>query len=63
MDFELNEKIIEQVSEFKYVGSVISNYNTNRNLEYRIQIFTKINGGIRRGFGKENDEGNSAKTV
>jgi hypothetical protein len=50
---ESNEKIIEQVSEFKYFGSVISSDNTDRNLEYRIKTFNKMKVGIRRSFGKK----------
>jgi hypothetical protein len=48
---ELNGKN-EQVSEFKYLGSIISNYSTERNLDYRKQTFNKMNGFIRRSFGK-----------
>jgi hypothetical protein len=52
---ELNRKITEPVSEFKYsyLGSILSNYNTDKDLEYRIQTLNKMNGVIRRSFGKK----------
>ena len=46
------KKVIERLSEFKYLGSIISNYSTGRDLDHRIQTFYKMNGVIRRKFGK-----------
>ena len=34
---EINGKITKELSEFKYLWSMISNCNTDCNLEYRIQ--------------------------
>ena len=42
---------IEQVTEFKYLGYCISEYK--RDLEDKLQIYNKINGAIRRHFGKQ----------
>jgi hypothetical protein len=36
----ISEKIIEQPSEFKYLGNMISNCNMDSDLEYRIQHLT-----------------------
>jgi hypothetical protein len=38
---KLNGEITEKISEFKYLGSIISNYNTGGDLEHRIQTFNK----------------------
>jgi thiamine monophosphate synthase len=46
----INDKIIEQVTEFKYLGYCISEYRSD--LEDKLQIYNKINGAIRRHFGK-----------
>jgi hypothetical protein len=45
----INDKIIEQVTEFKYLGYCISEYK--RDLEDKLQTYNKINGTIRRHFG------------
>jgi hypothetical protein len=50
---ELDGKVIEQVSEFKHLGSIISNYNAEWDLEYRRQSFNKVNGVIRRKMEEE----------
>ena len=42
---------IEQVTEFKYLGYCISEYK--RDLEDKLQTYNKINGAIRRQFGKQ----------
>jgi hypothetical protein len=47
----INEKIIEQVTEFKYLGYCISKYKSN--LEDKLQTYNKINGVIRRHFGRQ----------
>ena len=44
----INDKIIEQVTEFKYLGYCISEYKSD--LEDKLQIYNKINGTIRRHF-------------
>jgi hypothetical protein len=41
----------EQVSEFKYLGHLISDNKSD--LENKIQIYNKINGVLRRHFGKK----------
>jgi hypothetical protein len=41
---ELKGKMIEQVSEFKFVGSILSNYSAGCDLEYRTQTFNRMNG-------------------
>ena len=47
----IDDKIIEQVTEFKYLGYFISEYK--RDLEDKLQTYNKINGAIRRHFGKK----------
>jgi len=47
----INDKIIEQVTEFRYLGYCISEYKSD--LEDKLQIYNKINGTIRRHFGKQ----------
>jgi hypothetical protein len=42
---------IEQVSQIKYLGYLTSDYKSD--LEYKIQTYNKINGVIRRHFGKQ----------
>jgi hypothetical protein len=46
-----NEKI-EQVSKFKYLGCNISVYGINEDLEENVQKYSKLNGCIRKHFGK-----------
>ena len=50
----INDNIIEQVTDFKYLGYRISEYKSD--LEDRSQTYNKINGSIRRHFGKKNKE-------
>jgi hypothetical protein len=47
----INDKIIEQVTEFKYLGYCISEHKSD--LEVKLQTYNKINGTIRRHFGKQ----------
>ena len=46
----INDNIIEQVTDFKYWGNRISECRSD--LEDKLQIYNKINGVIRRHFGK-----------
>ena len=46
-----NDNIIEQVTDFKYLGYRISEYGSD--LEDKLQTYNKINGTIRRHFGKQ----------
>jgi len=43
--------IIEQVTDFKYMGYRISEYKSD--LENKLQTYNKINRAIRRHFGKK----------
>ena len=43
--------IIEQVTDFKYLGYRISEYGSD--LKDKLQTYNKINGVIRRHFGKQ----------
>jgi len=45
-----NDNIIEHVIDFKYLGYRISEYGSD--LEDKLQTYNKINGAIRRHFGK-----------
>ena len=47
----INDNIIEQVTDFKYLGYRISEYKSY--LEDKLQTYNKINGAIRRHFGKQ----------
>ena len=47
----INDNIIEQVTDFKYLGYRISEYKSD--LEDKLQTNNKINGAIRRHFGKQ----------
>ena len=47
----INDNIIEQVTDFKYLGYCISEYKSD--LEDKLQTCNKINGAIRRHFGKQ----------
>ena len=47
----INDNIIEQVTDFKYLGYRISEYGSD--LEDKLQTYNKINGVIRRHFGKQ----------
>ena len=46
--------IIEQVTDFKYLGYRISEYKSD--LEDKLQKYNKINGAIRRHFGKQTNK-------
>ena len=50
----INDNIIEQVTYFKYLGYCISEYKSN--LEDKLETYNKINGTIRRHFGKKMDK-------
>ena len=47
----INDNIIEQVTDLKYLGYRISEYGSD--LEDKLQTYNKINGTIRRHFGKQ----------
>jgi len=47
----INNNIIEQVTDFKYLGYHISEYKSD--LEDKLQTYNKINEAIRRHFGKQ----------
>jgi hypothetical protein len=49
----INDNIIEQVTDFKYPGYLISEYKSN--LEDKLQTYNKINGAIRETFWKTNE--------
>jgi len=47
----INDNIMEQVTYFKYLGYRISEYGSD--LKDKLQTYNKINGAIRRHFGKQ----------
>ena len=47
----INDNIIEQVTDFKYLGYRISEHKSD--LEDKLQTYNKINGAIGRHFGKQ----------
>jgi len=50
----INDNIIEQITDFKYLGYRISDYGSD--LEDKVQTYNKINGAIRRHFGKQRNK-------
>ena len=50
VEIVINDNIIEQVTDFKYLGYRISEYKSD--LEDKLQTYNKTNGAIRRHFGK-----------
>ena len=50
----INGSVIEQVTYFKYLGYCVSEYKSV--LEDKLQTYNKINGDIRRHFGKKMDK-------
>jgi len=50
----INCNIIEQVTDFKYTGYRISEYKSY--VEGKLQTYNKINGDIRRHFGKQTNK-------
>ena len=51
VEIGINDNIIEQETDFKYLGYSISEFKSN--LEDKLQTYNKINGAIRRHFGKQ----------
>ena len=56
----INDNIIEQVTDFKYLGYRISEYGND--LEDKLQTYNKINGAIRRHFGKQMNKETKLRT-
>ena len=50
----INDNIIEHVTDIKYLGHHISEYKSD--LEDKLQTYNKINGFIRRHFGKQTNK-------
>jgi len=59
VEIVINDKIIEQVTDFKYSGYRISEYRSD--LEDKLQTYNKINGAIRRHFGKQMNKERKAR--
>ena len=55
----INDNIIEQVTDFKYLGYRISEYGSD--LEDKLQTYNKINGAVRRHIGKTSEQINKVK--
>ena len=55
----INDNIIEQVTDFKYLRYRISEYGSG--LEDKLQTYNKINGAIGRHFWKTNEQRNKVK--
>ena len=51
----INDNIIEQVTDFKYLGYRTSEFKSD--LEEKLQTYNRINGAIRRHFGKQMNKG------
>jgi len=47
----INDNIVEQVTDFKYLEYCISEFKSD--VEDKLQTYNKINGAIRRHFGKQ----------
>jgi len=50
----INDNIIEQVTDFKYLGYCILEYKSD--LEDKLQTYNKINGAVWRHFGKQRNK-------
>ena len=50
----INDNIIEQVTDFKYLGYSISEYKSD--LQDKLQTCSEINGAVRRHFGKQTNK-------
>jgi len=57
----INNNIIEQVTDFKYLGYCISEYKSD--LEDKLQTYNKINGAISETFWKTNEQRNKIKNT
>jgi len=55
----INDNIIEEVTDFKYLGYRISEYKSDS--EDKLQTYNKINGDVWRHFGKKNEQRNKIK--
>ena len=55
----INDNITEKVTDFKYLGYRRSEYGSD--LEDKLRTYNKINGAIRRHFGKKNEQRNKIK--
>ena len=55
----IKDNIIEQVTDFKYLGYRISEYGSD--LEDKLETYNKINGAIRRHFWETNEQRNKIK--
>jgi hypothetical protein len=51
MKIEIEGKIIEQVSDFAYLGNTFSEHKND--VDIKLQKYNKMNGVIRRHFGKQ----------
>ena len=51
----MQHNITEQVTDFKYLGYRISEHKSD--LEDKLQTYNKINGAMRRHFGKQMNKG------
>jgi len=57
----INDNIIGQVTDFKYLGYRISEYKCD--LEEELQTYNKINGAIGRHFGKQMNKETKLRTL
>ena len=55
----INDNIIEQVTDFKYLWYCMPEFKSD--LEDKLQTYNKINGAIRRHFGKQMNKKNKVK--
>ena len=49
----INNKIIEQVTEFKYLGSHLSQYNNRKDIDRNLTKYNRLNVNLKRNFGKQ----------
>ena len=47
----INNKIIEQVTEFIYLGSHLSQYNNQKYIDRNLIKYNRLNGTLKRHFG------------
>jgi hypothetical protein len=49
----INNKIIEQVTQFIYLGSHLSQYNNQKDIDRNLTKYNRLNGTLKRNFGKQ----------
>ena len=49
----INNRLIEQVTEFIYLGSHLSQFNSQKDIDRNLIKYNRLNGTLKRNFGKQ----------